>query len=361
VPALLSLGLGLSVLAAIGQIDQNLRGAIARDLPEQAPSYFFLDIQKDQMPAFRARLDGDPAVDRIQAAPMLRGIISRINGQPAREVAGDHWVLRGDRGVSYAGALPESTRLVAGDWWGPDYTGPPQVSFAADEAREMGLELGDEITVNILGRPVTARLTSLREVDFSTAGMGFIMVMNPAALEAAPHSFIATVYADKAAEPAILRDITAELPNVTAIRVRDAIARVAGILEGLAAATAWGAAATLLTGLLVLIGAAAADQGTRVHEAAVLKTLGATRGRILLSLALRAALLGAAAGAVALAAGVGGAWAVSRYVMETDFAVAWASALAVVAGGAAISLLAGLAFAWGPLAARPARVLRARE
>ncbi len=357
----LSLGLGLSVLAAVGQIDGNLRNAITGDLPEIAPSYFFVDIQRDQMPGFLERLESDPAVSRVDSAPMLRGIITRINGLPAREVAGGHWVLEGDRGVTYSDAIPDNTRVVEGAWWGPDYAGPPQISFAAEEAAEMGIGIGDRLTVNILGRDIEAEITSLREVDFSTAGIGFIMSMNPAALSGAPHSFIATVYAEEAAEAAILRDLAGQFPNITAIRVRDAIDRVSEVLAGLAAATSYGAAATLLTGFLVLIGAAAAGEGARTYEAAVLKTLGAGRGRILASFALRAAILGAAAGAVALGAGIGGGWAVSHFVMDTDFAVIWPSATGIIGGGIAATLLAGLAFAWRPLAARPARVLRARE
>ena len=357
----LSLGLGLSVLAAVGQIEGNMRAAIQTDLPDVAPSFFFVDIQKDQMPGFRARLGDDPAVSKVQSAPMLRGIITRINGQPAREVAGDHWVIRGDRGVTYSAALPEDTTLTAGTWWEPDYAGPPLVSFAAEEAAEIGLHLGDDITVNILGRDITATIASFREVDFSTAGIGFVMSMNPAALEAAPHSFISTVYAEEAAEATILRDLTSTYPNITAIRVRDAVDRVAEIMGGIAQATAWGAAATLLTGFLVLIGAAAAGEQARPYEAAVLKTLGAARARILQSFALRAALLGAAAGLVALGAGVAGGWAVMTYLMEVDFAVQWSSALLIVLGGVLATLLASLGFAWRPLAARPARVLRARE
>jgi putative ABC transport system permease protein len=360
-PVVLSLGLGLSVLAAVGQIDSNLRGAIARDLPTRAPSYFFVDIQKDQMPQVLDRLQNDPAVSRIDSAPMLRGIISEINGRPAGEVAKGHWVIEGDRGITYAKTPPDRTRLTAGEWWTPETRTKPQVSFAAEEAEEMGIGLGDTLTLNILGRDITAEITSLREVDFSTAGMGFIMVMNPAAIEAAPHTFIATVYAEEQAEAQILRDLANRFPNITAIRVRDAIAQVSDLLEGLASATTWGAAATLLTGFLVLIGAAAADQSARTREAAILKTLGATRARLLTSLALRAGLLGAAAGLVALAAGLTGGWAVSHYVMETDFTIAWPSALAIIIGGALISLLAGLAFAWGPLRARPAQILRARD
>lgn len=357
----LSLGLGLAVLAAIGQIDGNLRTAIQRELPDRAPSYFFVDIQKDQMPGFLDRVENDPAVSRVDSAPMMRGVITQINGRPAREVAGGHWVVRGDRGITYAAQPDSRTTVTAGTWWPEDYRGPPQVSFAAEEAEEIGLKLGDAITINILGRDIDATITSFREVDFSTAGIGFVLTMNPAAVESAPHTFISTVYAEEEAEAAILRDVADAYPNITAIRIRDAIARVTELLESVGAAIRWGAAATLLTGFLVLIGAAAAGETARTYESAVLKTLGASRRRILQSFALRSALLGGAAGLVALAAGILGGWAIMTFVMEADFAVVWPNALAVVTGGVLATLVAGLIFAWRPLSVRPAAVLRASE
>lgn len=357
----LSLGLGLSVLAAVGQIDGNLRQAISGNLPDIAPSYFFVDIQKDQMDGFTERLNNDPAVSKVESAPMLRGVITQINGQNAIEVVGEHWVVRGDRGITYARDLAENTHLTAGEWWAPDYDGPPLISFAAEEAAEMGLSLGDVLTINILGRDIRATIASFREVDFSTAGIGFVLTLNPAAVAAAPHSFISTVYAEEAAEAAILRDLATTFPNITAVRVRDAIEQVSSVLASLAAATSYGAAATLLTGFLVLIGAAAAGENARTYEAAVLKILGASRRRILYSFALRAILLGAAAGSVALLGGIIGGWAVSTFVLKTSYSVIWSSALGIVGGGVLATLLAGLMFAWRPLAARPARVLRARE
>lgn len=357
----LSLGLGLSVLAAVGQIDANLRSAIDRDLPARAPSFFFIDIQPDQIDAFRARIEGDPAVSKTESAPMLRGVITKINGKPAKEVAGEHWVVRGDRGLSYADALPAGTKITAGQWWPEAYAGDPQVSFAAREAEEIGLKLGDTVTVNVLGRDLTATITSFREVDFSSAGMGFVMVMNAAALQGAPHSWIATVYAEPEAEAQISRDIGRQMPNVTGISVKEAIGRVTEALSAIATATAWAAAATLVTGFAVLIGAAAAGERARVYEAAVLKVLGATRGRILASFALRAALMGAAAGLVAVVAGGVAGWAVMTFVMEADYAFEPLSALGIVLGGVLAVMLAGLLFALRPLAARPAQVLRSAE
>lgn len=360
-PVVLSLGLGLSVLAAVGQIDWNLRQAIATDLPTRAPAFFFIDIQPDQIDPFLTMVRANPAVSEIETAPMLRGVITRINDRPAREVAGDHWVVRGDRGITYAATPGAKTRITAGSFWPEDYAGEPQISFAAEEAEEIGLKLGDTMTVNILGRDLTATVTSFREVDFSNAGMGFVMTLNPAALAGAPHTHIATVYAPPEAEGAILREVTKTWPNITAIRIREAVDRVAEALSAIATATAWAAAGTLLTGFVVLIGAAAAGERARIYESAILKTIGATRRRILASFALRSALMGGAAGVVAVVAGGLAGWGVMTFVMDSAYRFEPLSALGIVLGGILATLVAGLMFALRPLSVRPARTLRAQD
>jgi putative ABC transport system permease protein len=183
---------------------------------------------------------------------MLRGVITRINGRPAREVAGDHWVLQGDRGVTYSARPPEGTVVTAGAWWPEDYDGPPQISFAAEEGAEMGLSLGDRLTVNILGRDIEGEITSFREVDFSTAGIGFVLSMNPGALPGAPHTHHRHDLCRGGGEAAILRDLATAFPNITAIRVKDAIDRVTEVLGGdRGGGDLWGAG----------------DAGDRVHRA----------------------------------------------------------------------------------------------
>lgn len=360
-PVVLALGLGLSVLAAVGQIDGNLRRAITQELPAVAPSYFILDIQPDQIAPLRERLAANPAVSAVDAAPMLRGILTAVNGIPAEEATGGHWISRGDRGVTYSETPPEGSRITAGTWWPEGYDGPPLVSVSATEAEEAGLRLGDRLTVNILGRNIEAEIASFREVDFRSAGIGFVLVMNPAALAGAPHSWIATIHAEEEAEAAILRDLAETWPNLTAIRIRDAVAEAQRLVEGVAAAIRTAALASLATGFLVLIGAAAAGEQARAWEAAVLRTLGATPRLILRSFAMRAALMGAAAGLVALVAGSAGAWGVMRFVMDAEFRPIWSNALAIVGGGTLAALGAGLLFALRPLAIRPARILRERE
>jgi len=188
----LSLGLGLSVLAAVGQIDGNLRAAFNSELPDVAPSYFFVDIQPDQIDGFRKRLASDPQVEKVESAPMLRGIITTINDQPAIEAANGHWVVEGDRGVTYDGPLPEGTEIMQGEWWPADYNGPPLISFSAEEAIEMGLQIGDVMTINILGRDITGTVANFRTVSWEDAGIGFVLSMNEGALAGAPHSWIST-------------------------------------------------------------------------------------------------------------------------------------------------------------------------
>ncbi len=358
VPVVLSLGLGLTVLAAIGQIETNMNRSIAQGLPDVAPSYFFIDIQRDQIDGFLDRVRGDPDISRVDTAPMLRGIVTEINGVGAQKIAPDHWVIRGDRGITYADEKPAKTPLIAGEWWPKDYSGPPLISFAYQEAQEIGLKLGDTLTVNILGRDITGTIANFRDVDFSDISIDFVITFNAAALSGAPHISIATVYMEQASEAQLLRDLLKSYPNITAIGIRDAIAQVAQALRSIAAATSLGALATLVTGFVVLIGAAAAGERARAYEAAVLKTLGATRLTILFSFVLRSAFLGAAAGLVALFAGTMAGWAVMTFVMETEFEFAVSSALLIITGGALATVIAGLLFAWRPLAVRPARILR---
>ena len=357
----LALGLGLGVLAAIGQIDANLQRLIRAQLPEGSPAFFFVDIQNHQLESFREMVSETDGAGEIATAPMLRAVVTHLDGVPAAEARIDPdgaWVLRGDRGISYAAQPPPGTAITDGAWWDADYSGEPLVSFSAEEGRELGLEVGSTITVNVLGRPLTARVASLRQIEWRGLGINFLMVMNPTALAGAPHSHIATVHATPDAEAEIMRAVGQALPNVTAIRVRDQVDRISAGLEDLGAATRWASAALLMTGLVVLIGAAGTSAERQLSEAAILKVLGASRRRILASFALRAAILGALAGFVALAWGWAAAWGATRFVLDGPFVFQPGAALAVIAGGVGLSLVAGLTFAARPLATSPARALR---
>lgn len=360
-PVILSLGLGLTVLATVGQISSNLNFAIVQEIPERAPTYFVVDLQKDQFDSFTQLAGSQPEVTDLVTAPMLRGIISKINGVNALEVAGDHWVLQGDRGITYAATPPEDTIITEGNWWPEDYSGEPLVSFADEEARELGLNIGDTLTLNILGREIQTTVSSFREVAFETIGIGFVMMVNPSAVASAPHTHIATLYTENDAEQNLFRNITSAFPNVTVISVKEGVERIERILSALSGAISYGSGITLATGLVVLIGAAAASERRRVYESAILKTLGASRRRILTSLAIRSTILGAASGVVAIIAGGIAGWAIMTFVMESNYRFEPFSAFAIVLGGGLMSLFAGLLFALTPLSVSPSRILRSPD
>ena len=141
---------------------------------------------------------------------MLRGRIVKINGEvadPAKIDPEARWMLRGDRGLTYSATPPEGTTLTEGEWWGEGYTGEPQMSFIEEEGKLMGLKIGDTITVNVLGRDLTARIANFRQVEWRRMGINFTLVVNPTALQGAPHSNIATIYAAEGEEGRLTRPV----------------------------------------------------------------------------------------------------------------------------------------------------------
>ena len=360
-PIILALGLGFTVLATVGQVSTNLVSRITGDLPQTAPEFFIIDIQNVQFDDYMDLIHSIKGVSRVESSPMLRGIITGINGQKATDVAGNHWVLRGDRGITYSEYPPDGTLLTEGKWWPPGYDGEPQVSFSDEEARELNLKIGDRITLNVLGRDIDAVITSFRIVDFSSAGIGFIISMNPAALANAPHTYISTVYGTEDIGPRIVKQVSETFPNVTAISVREGITNFMQLLQSMIAAITYAALATLAIGFVVVIGATAREEASRIYEAAILKTLGASRRTILASLAIRSTIVGILTGSIAVLAGSLAGLTIMVYAMDSSYAFEPVSAIVIVTGGALTSLLSGLAFSARPLKVQPSAILQERE
>jgi putative ABC transport system permease protein len=300
-------------------------------------------------------------VQAVGTAPMLRGRVVRLNGKPVERVPHSHdvaWAVRGDRGLTYAEELPAGSRLVAGDWWPRDYDGPPLISFVDEIAEGLGLKIGDSVTVNVLGRDITATIANLRSVDWRSLQINFAMVFSPNALKAAPHMQLVTVAADAAAELPLLKALTAEFPTVTAIRIKDALEAVDQLVEKLIIGVRAASAITFITGIIVLAGALAAGLSGRLYDAAVLKTLGATRAQLIGAFSVEFALLGLIAASFAVLAGTVAAWAIVRFLMEMSWTYSPAVALLTAAGAVIAAVAAGLLATWRALEAKPARLLR---
>jgi putative ABC transport system permease protein len=358
---MLSLGLGLTVLVATALIEGNLREQLTRRIPSDAPAFFFVDIQSSQIADFEKAIAAIPGAGPLDKVPSLRGRIVKLGGKPVNEVAVPpeaRWAVEGDRGVTYAAKPPEGSRIVAGQWWPEDYRGPQLISFDAALANALGLGLGDTITVNVLGRDIEAKIASLRRIEWTTLSINFVFVFSPGLLDKAPHTFLATVKATPQAEDAIFDMVTERFPNVTVVRIRDAIATAADVLANIGFASRVIGFLSILAGVLVLAGAMLATQQRRVHEAVVMKVLGATRGRIAGIFAWEFAALGLATALAALGVGTLGAWLVVHRLMGLDWTFLPAVAGAVALGATALTLAFGLAGTVAALRQRPLALLR---
>src|SRR6266850_345018 len=258
----MSLGLGLAVLVTITQIDGNLRRQFLAALPERAPSFYFIDIPTADADRFGAFLKQVAPQSTVEDVPMLRG----------RIVAA--------RGVKADG---------------------------------LKLKIGDEIVVNVLGRDIPAKISNLRNVDWQGLGINFVLVFSPNAFKGAPHSHVATlseIHPDPAGDARIIKQVADAFPMVTSVRVREALETIGTVVTNLVLAIRGASAVTLISAILVLGGALAAGHRHRVYDAVILKTLGATRVRLLGAYALEYLLLGVATALFGVAAGSIAAWLV---------------------------------------------------
>lgn len=362
VSVVVALGLGLTLLATVTLLDRTISSQVKDALPGTAPSFFFVDIQPGETAAFDATIHRFKSATDYKRSPMIRGRITALNGVPSKDAKVDkraRWVLNGDRGITYATTPPDHTEIISGQWWPAHYEGPTQISFDGDLAPQLGLKLGSKITLNVLGRELTGTITSFRHVDFTNGRQNFVMILSPGIIDKAPHDFLATVRVAGADEEAMYRAVTDKFPNVSTVRVKDAIAAVNGLLQQLSDGVRAASLVTILAGLFVLAGAISAGQRARLYDSTVLKVLGATRARIAAVYAIEYGLIGVITGAIALAAGTLGAWLVVKYVFDVDLVFDAGAALLTVVGGGAATLLFGLGAAWAALSAKPAALLRA--
>jgi putative ABC transport system permease protein len=361
----LSLGLGLALLVVVTQIDGNLRLQFTAALPDKAPSFYFIDIPTSEADAFDAFLHRQAPKAKIEEVPMLRGRIVAVNGVRAEDLRPDQraaWVLQSDRGITYTAEIPRGSRVVAGEWWAPDVAGTPLVSFENKIAAGLGLKVGDSVVVNVLGRNIEAKVANLRTVDWQSLGINFVMVFSPNSFRGAPHTYIATLtYADGGGsdtEVALLKRVAAAYPTVTAIRVKEALDAVGSIVGNLVLAIRGASLVTVLSAVLVLGGALAAGHRHRVYDAVILKTLGATRGRLVAAYAFEYLLLGLATGVFGVAAGSVAAELVVRQVMTLPFTWLPAPAIGAALGALAVTVALGLLGTFTALGQKPAPVLR---
>jgi putative ABC transport system permease protein len=360
----MSLGLGLAVLVTITQIDGNLRRQFLAALPDRAPSFYFIDIPSTQADRFGAFLKETAPQSTVEDVPMLRGRIVAARGVKAEDLnpsADSEWVLQSDRGLTYTNEIPKGSKLVEGTWWDADYDGPPLVSFEKKIADGLNLKIGDQVVVNVLGRDITATIRNMRTVDWQSLGINFVLVFSPNAFKGAPHTHIATLtetHSDAVGDARIIKSVADAFPMVTSVRVREALETIGTVITNLTLAIRGASAVTLISAILVLGGALAAGHRHRVYDAVILKTLGATRARLLGAYALEYLMIGFATATFGVIAGSVAAWLIVTRLMTLSFIWEAGSAAGVVAAALIVTVGLGLAGTLLALNQKPATVLR---
>ncbi|MEP3051054.1 MAG: FtsX-like permease family protein [Erythrobacter sp.] len=368
-----ALGFGLAAFVLLAAVQSALDGNIERSVPAEAPDYFVLDVPVEGEDKFRSLVDDRFPGSMIRAVPTLRGSVIAFGAEGAMQRVADleeippgAWALRGERGITYSDDLPEGNRLIEGEWWNAGPSNEPQVSIDAEFARAADLQIGDQLTIGILGVERTATIANLREIEWENMGFNFTMVFSRSAISDAPHNLAATVDLPEIAAGSEaarergewLREMVSEFPASSVIEVGEVLTQARTILEQVGLATLAAAGVTVLAGLAVLMGAIAAARASRTYDTVVLRVLGASRKQVLLVQLAEYGLIAALLAAVALALGSTLAWVVITQLFEFDWLPDWGEVLAVLGLGLAMVLAFAIGGSLPLLRAKPAQALR---
>jgi putative ABC transport system permease protein len=357
---IVAFGLGLMVLLLLALVRDDLLEDWRASLPEGAPNYFMINIRPDEGEAVSAffRERGLPPTELV---PLVRARLTAINGVPVGRMRfeGDRaqGFVEREANLTWAGALRDDNRLVAGRWWREGDGGGPRVSVEQEYAQRLGLKLGDTVAYDVAGEEVSATITSLREVRWDSFQPNFFMVFSPGVLEEVTGTLITSVHVRPEQRPALV-DLVRQFPEVTIIDIDALLSQVRDVMDKAALAVQYVFLFTLAAGLMVLLAAVQATRDERRYESAMLRTLGASRRVVFQGVAAEFIVLGLLAGVLAAAGATVAGWFLAREVFNLEYApdpMVW---VVGIVGGALLVGIAGVLAARSVVTQPPAATLR---
>ena len=362
-----ALGVAVMLLLTVALLEGVLGRQIDYEQRREAPSFFFLDVQPDQVDDF-GRLVERTTGTRPAFTPVVRARLAAVDGVRVTREAVERrrgrdeegrWYFTREYALTWAEAAPPPTALTAGRWWTPAEGGARALASVEETAaRHLGVRPGSRLTFDVQGVAIDVEVTGLRRVDWQSLTTNFFFVLSPAALAGAPATWVATTRVPGAQEAALQNAVAAAFPNVTAIPLRDVLERVAAVLADIAVAVRLVALFTLGAGVVVLAGALAATRSQRLYESVVLRTLGATRGLVARAFAVEYGLLGAAAGLGGAVLATILAWAVVRWVLDAPWSFDPVVLLVGFAASVTLAIAVGFLVTFRLLGQKPLPVLR---
>ena len=369
---MVSIGVGVMVILAIALLERALVRQVSDNRPADSPTFFFIDIQPDQAPAFMDlmhRRTGDIATE---LTPLVRARLLSVNGRKVqvapeaeerpeqnREEKRKSWYASRDYVLTFLDRLPKDNVIVKGVWWKPEQKfARPQVSMEEEAAKGLDVDVGSVIELNIQGVPIEAEVSSIRKVEWGNFSTNFYMIFSPGSLDGAPMTYVATAHVAPDDEVALQSAVVAAFPNVTAINIGEVLSAFARVLDRLSLAIRTVALFCLVAGALVMAAALAATRYRRLYEAVILKALGATRALIARSFAAEYALLGCVAGVIGILLASAFSWAILRFVLELPWSLEPSLLALGFASTVLLTLVVGFLSTFRILGQPPLSVLR---
>ena len=353
-------GLGLMVLMLLTLVRNDLMDTWRGSLPADAPNQFMINIQPYEVPLMQEFLaKHDLNVPRF--VPLVRARMTAINGENVDQITfedpqGERWAKR-ESNLSFSDKIQTGNKLTEGQWWQPG-TDKHEVSVEVDFGRELGVKMGDELSFDIAGEPVSAVVTSFRTVEWDTFRPNFFMVFSAAALEGYPASYITALYAGDEDDKKLI-ELMRQFPSVTVIDLDASLAQVRDVMDNASLAVQAVFLFTLFAGLAVLWAAVQSSLDERSFESAILRTLGASRRRVLSGVTVEFVAIGLLAGLLASTGASLAAWHLAVNVFELQYHFSPALWLAGPLLGMMFVGISGLIATWGVVTHSPVAVLKA--
>ena len=363
---LLAVGLGTFFIIGVRAVQANLLGVLSLELREDSPDMFLIDIQQDQVDGVAEIVASQGGGRRPQFIPVLRARVTGVTGRELNVDGIDAVRRLGSLGreymVTYRDHLEENERVIDGRFWNRVRTSDAEVSIEASLRSRFGIQVGDTVRFDVLGRPVSATVSSVRAVEWDDSRSGgFMFLFRPGTFNDAPHTFIALLKGPPEVDPRarLQRDLVARFPNVSIIDGLEVLRTVQRVLDSVTLAISIVGGIALFSGVLILVGSVAMTKFQRLYEAAILKTLGATTKTIAAMIVLEYGVLGTLAGAIGAMGALMLSWVLSRYLFE----ITWHALLGQKLAGIVLTAVAvgvvGVVSSLDVLRKRPLATLRA--
>jgi len=361
------LGMGIMLILTVRLVQMDTLAMLNKNTEMKPPNYFFIDIQKDQKETFSKVLDQIAPEAERSLTPLVRSRLHSIDDQlianwKYKDKQREEWFINREFAMTYmAGPPPKDNEIIEGQWWDEKRAENAEVSLEQDAAKRLNAKIGSQLTIEIQGIPVSAKVTSIRSVNWRNMRTNFYMIFSPGALADAPLTYVATVHVPDEKELQLQHAVVKALPNITALSTRDIINTIESTVSKLTTLVDFMSGFAIAAGLFILSGSIASTKYRRLRESAVLKILGAKRKMVASILGFEYATLGIIAALVGILLAQGFSWAIMKYMIKSTWhwqpeILAWAFCFGVL-----LTVITGILSSLDVINDKPLKTIRETE